>query len=117
MATDGPNMAKDDSKMAQTWAKRASRWPQDGSAQAFGAILGYLWAILGPFRGQLRAILGHFGVKMHFRSKSSIFRWFSNDFHVTCEPSWGHVGSILALLGTTLGHFGVLLGHLGALWV
>jgi len=64
MAKDGPNVAKDDPKMVQRGAKRASRWPQDGSAQAFGAILGYLWAMLGPFRGQLRAILGHFGVKI-----------------------------------------------------
>ena len=39
---------------------------------------------------------------------------FSNDFKVTFEPSRGHVGSMLALLGATLGHFGALLGHLGA---
>ena len=39
-----------------------------------------------------------------------IFPWFSNDFKVTFEPSWGHVGSILA-------HLGPLWGSVGPSWV
>ena len=73
MAKDGPKMANDDLKMAQTWAKRASRWLHYGSSQAFGAILNYLWAILKQFRGQLGVILSQFGVDRHSRSKHIIF--------------------------------------------
>ena len=58
--------------MAQTWAKQASRWLHYGSSQAFGAILNYLWAILGPFQGQLGVILGHLGVDMHSKRKNMI---------------------------------------------
>ena len=50
-------------------------------------------------------------------AKILVSPWLSNDFKVTFEPSWGHVGSIFAILGATLGHFGALLADLGASWV
>ena len=72
--------------------------------------MGYLGAILGPVRGPLGAILGHLVVTMHSRKKNIICPLVFNDFKVTFEPSWGHVGSILAHREAILGHFGAILG-------
>ena len=73
----------------------------------FGASSGPTWCHFGPFwcRHALQ------------KQKIEFSQWFSNDFKVTFEPSWGHVGSILAHLGAILGHLGALLGHLGVFCV
>ena len=85
--------------------------PQDRPLGSSWATWGLLGANSG---GQLGAILGQLGVKLHFTSKNIRFPLvFLNDFKVNSGPSWGHVGAFLAHLGALLGHLGAILGHLG----
>ena len=83
--------------------------------------LGSCWGHFGSSWGQFGANLVPFRAILVSRctpeAEILIFHGFSNDFKVTFEPSWGHVGSILAHLGAILGHLGALSGHLGVFCV
>ena len=105
-------------KATPRWLQDGLRWPQDGPKMAQHRLPGPFWGHLGASSGPTWR---HLGPCRGHRALHKQTYQFSNgllhDFKVNPEPSWGHVGAILAHLGAILGHLGAISGHLGASWV